>query len=308
MPDAAAIEQADRAMREWQWPTGGPVRIGSAAHKEMFCRVLLETHHPYKPAIIDWPALDDAARERLVALPIWDLAVRVEGHASARVSSYGETIGDPQLRDAILMDGAEEMRHKKVMHHMVAAYGIKLAPEPAYPVPLDPLWGFLITGFAECIDSFFAFGLFALAAQSGFFPKQIVDTFEPVIQEECRHILFFANWYAWYWRNLPLLRRPRFWLKCLGIFVEIAKERLETARDVGGGANFTTTGHKSLGIDVGFGELLALCLAEDDRRFAGYDQRLVRPKLAPFLARLILPFLKRGGNAAGKQRPVASST
>ena len=45
-----------------------PVRIrrGSEAHKSLFCRTLLDTFNPYKPAIIDWPALDDEARARLV--------------------------------------------------------------------------------------------------------------------------------------------------------------------------------------------------------------------------------------------------
>ena len=35
------------------------VRIGSEAHKALFCRTLLDTHDPYKPAVIDWPKLDD---------------------------------------------------------------------------------------------------------------------------------------------------------------------------------------------------------------------------------------------------------
>ena len=35
----------------------GAIRIGSDAHKELFCRMLLDTFNPYKPAIIDWPKL-----------------------------------------------------------------------------------------------------------------------------------------------------------------------------------------------------------------------------------------------------------
>ena len=110
---------------------------------------------------------------------------------------------DPLLRQAIELDGFEEGRHKQVLANLVQAYGIRLAPEPEYVRPRDAEWAFMVTGFSECIDSFFAFGLFALAKRSGFFPAPLVDTFEPVMQEEGRHILFFVNWVAWHRRRLP---------------------------------------------------------------------------------------------------------
>ena len=37
------------------------IRIGSEEHKELFCREFLDTFEPYKPAVIPWPVLDDAA-------------------------------------------------------------------------------------------------------------------------------------------------------------------------------------------------------------------------------------------------------
>ncbi|GAA5231330.1 hypothetical protein GCM10025794_33510 [Massilia kyonggiensis] len=46
---------------------------------------------------------------------------------------------------------------------------------------------------------------------------------------------------------------------------------------------------------VGVRDLLALCLAENDRRFAGYDERLLRPRTVPRLARVVLRVATRFG-------------
>jgi len=274
-----------------------PVRIrrGSEAHKSLFCRTLLDTFNPYKPAIIDWPALDDEARARLVSLPIWDIAVQTEGRARLNVASYGAVTHDPLLREAIELNAFEEGRHKSVLANMVAAYGIELAPEPQYLTPRDPEWAFMLTGYSECIDSFFAFGLFEAARRSGFFPPALVDTFEPVMQEEARHILFFVNWAAWHRRTMRWWRRPWFELKVLGIWIVLVWERVRVARDVDHGVqdnNFTVTGAKSVSVDVSAADLVDLCLAENHRRMAAYDPRLLRPAAVPAVARLVSRLLR----------------
>jgi hypothetical protein len=275
------------------------IRPGSDAHKTLFCRTLLDTFNPYKPAVIDWPALAADARERLVSLPIWDIAVQTEGRARLNVASYAARVRDPLLRQAIELNAFEEGRHKHVLSNLVAAYGIALAPEPAYLAPTDPEWAFTRTGYSECIDSFFAFGLFATARRSGFFPPELVDTFEPVMQEEARHILFFVNWVAWHRRTMPLWRRPWFELKVLAVWLALIWERIRIARDVGNGPqdnNFTVTGAQSVGTDLSIGELLELCLTENERRMSLYDQRLLRPRAVPTLARVARKLLQR--NAA----------
>lgn len=296
MTDAAAIAAADHLMRHWEGPEPGAIRIGSEAHKALFCRMLLDTHNPYKPAKIDWPKLDDGARARLLGLPIWDIAVQTEGRASIRVKTFAARIADKILRPALDLDAAEEARHKDVLSHLVAAYGIKLAPEPDYPPPTDPEWAWLVTGFSECIDSFFAFGLFEVARRSGYFPLPLVEAFEPVMQEEARHILFFANWIAWYRRNIPLWRLPFFFVKVLAVWIFLAWERIGIARglDKKGNAqdaNFTVTGTGAVGIELKPQELFALCLTENDRRMAGYDPRLLRPATVPALVRFALRFI-----------------
>jgi hypothetical protein len=273
----------------------GPIRWGSEAHKRLFCRTLLDTFNPYKPAIIDWPALDAEARERLVSLPIWDIAVQTEGRARLNVASYAALTRDALLREAIELNAFEEGRHKSVLSNLVAAYGIELAPEPQYPAPRDPEWAFMLTGYSECIDSFFAFGLFEAARRSGFFPPALVDTFEPVMQEEARHILFFVNWAAWHRRTMPWWRRPWFELKVLGIWIVLLWERIRIARNVDHGVqdnNFTLSGAKSVTADVSAADLVELCLAENHRRMAAYDERLLRPAAVPGLARLASRLLR----------------
>ena len=299
MSDDVTVEAAERAARRWEAAGADPINPGSEAHKAAFCRMLLDTHNRYKPAIIDWPALEPEARDRLVCLPIWDIAVQTEGKARLRVLSYAEKVADPLLRQAIELDGFEEGRHKEMLSNLVEAYGIRLAAEPEYVRPRDPEWAFMVTGYSECIDSFFAFGLFALAKRSGFFPPALVDCFEPIMQEEGRHILFFVNWVAWHRRQLPLLRRPLFALKIFAVWTFLIWERIGIARGVGGAAdggsarsipqdnNFTLTGSKAVGdVDLSAAELLEICLAENDRRLSGYDRRLLRSNLVPRLARL----------------------
>ncbi len=301
--DPDAIAAADHAARHWVSDEPGPLRPGTEAHKRATARMFRETFNPYKPTIIDWPKLDPEARDRLVSLPIWDIAVQTEGKARIRMLSYAHGVADPDWREAIELNGWEEGRHKTVLSNLVAAYGIALEPEPPYPPPRRTEWAYLVTGFSECIDSFFAFGLFAMAQRSGFFPPALVDTFEPVMQEECRHILLFANWLAWHRRTMPLWQRPWFELRVTAAWVFLGWERIGLARGIDNGKdtpgkpqdnNFTVSGAKAVSdADIGTRALMQLCLSENDRRFAGYDRRLRRPTTVPGLVRLACRFMRR---------------
>ncbi|MGH7153171.1 MAG: ferritin-like domain-containing protein, partial [Acetobacteraceae bacterium] len=229
--------------------------------------------------------------------PIWDIAVQTEGRARLRIRSYAGRVLDALLREALELMAFEEGRHKEVLSNLVTAYGIELEPEPDYVEPRDPEWGFMVTGYSECIDSFFAFGLFEVAKRSGFFPPELVETFEPVIQEEGRHILFFVNWVAWHKRTMPLWRRPWFFLKTLAVWAFLIRERIGIAKDVSAGkkedANFTVQGASAVsGVDVRPAELMDICLAENDRRLAGYDTRLLRPTTVPRLVRFARRFMR----------------
>jgi hypothetical protein len=224
--------------------------------------------------------------------------------AMRRVKAYADLVADPLLKKAVELNAYEEGRHKVVLANLVQAYGIKLEPEPEYPPARDREWAFMVTGFSECIDSFFAFGLFETARRSGFFPEELVDTFEPVIAEEGRHILFFVNWVAWHRRNMPFWRRPWFELKVWAVWIFLALERMSLAKDLEGGAaenqdnNFTVSGAEQLGIDIDVADLMDVCLSENDRRLGQYDPRLLRPTFVPTMVRLARRFMKPAKAAA----------
>ncbi len=75
----------------------------------------------------------------------------------------------------------------------------------------------------------------------------------------------------------------------IGIAKGTGQQRAE-AQD----ATFAMTGSGAVGIELKPRELIELCLAENDRRMAGYDQRLLRPLAVPRLARLARKLLPKG--------------
>ena len=299
-PGPAAMAAADRISRYWTSMHVGALRPGSEAHKREVCRMFHETFNPYRPSIISWPKLSPEILQRVTSLPIWDVAVHTESRARLRFATYASSVDDPEVRAAVALNAWEESRHKEVLANLVQAYGIELASEPPFERPRDPQWAFLVTGYCECIDSFFAFGLFELARRSGFFPAELVETFEPVIQEECRHILLFANLVAWQRANLPWWRRLYFELRVAAVWAVIAWERIVLARSMDAkgdnkgdkahlDSTFTASSANAIGpVEIEVRDLMALCLKENDRRFAGYDPRLLRPTMVPRLVRFAL--------------------
>jgi hypothetical protein len=314
MPTQTEIDAADRQAREWLWPESRPLAIGSDDHRDATCRMFRETFNPYKPSVIAWPQLDPDALRRLTSLPIWDIAVSTENKAASRMLAFCDALDDVAWRKAIRQNGWEEGRHREVLSKLVASYGIPLAPEIPDRPPANPEWGYLVTGYSECIDSFFAFGLFELARRSSYFPPALVETFEPVIQEEARHILLFANWLAWHRKHLRPWSRLRFECRVACAWIFLAWERIALARgmdDTGkpsADSNFTWTSSQTLGDGLSPLDLMEICLIENDRRFAGYDRRLLRPGTTPALARIALRLgrLFRRGGAMHPMKPASS--
>jgi hypothetical protein len=278
---------------ERSFSDGDILSIGSAAHKNLFCHMLLDSFDPYRPAVIAWPALAPDALARVTGLPFWDIAVETEEMAARRMQALADATTDPLIREAVALNAFEERRHKDVLGHMVRAYGIALRPEREPAMLADAQWAFVRTGYGEIFDSFFAFGLFALARQSGFFPPPLLEVFEPIVQEEARHNLFFVNWVAYMRANAGWAARFTLDRQCLAALARQAWGRIGMAREVDD-KNFTRVGGAAIGLELKPRDFLALCIAEQERRMSRYDPRLLRPRLMPRLARLITRFLPGG--------------
>ena len=92
-----------------------PLIMGSQAHKELFCRVFIDTHVPYEVSALQWPILDDTSVERLRALPFWEEALGAEQATGATVHAQAEVEGDALLREAVTLQGYEEARHSALL-------------------------------------------------------------------------------------------------------------------------------------------------------------------------------------------------
>jgi hypothetical protein len=267
--------------------------IGSDAHKELFCREFIETHQRYEVATLPWPELDENSLARLRSLPFWDEAVSTEFSTAAKVSAQARLETDPLVREAVALQGEEEARHSALLDTLLTRYGITVAARPLPALPKDIEWAFLRTEYGECFDSFFAFGLFTVAKESGFVPPALVNMFEPIVQEEARHILFFVNWLAHRRAQLPWWKRPQLVGRCLLSMAVQAWSRVQTARGMGDGGDFTLKGHEAIDIDIKPRAFLELCLQENDRRLGMYDRRLLRPQLVPTIARSLCAVLPK---------------
>lgn len=283
--------------------------IGSDEHKRAFCRSFVDTHVPFRPEDIAWPDLDAESLARLSAFPIWNEAVRTEAETALKVQTLGAFEPDPILAEAISLQGYEEGRHAEILRRLTRRYGIAVDAFPAPRPPRNPRWEFVSTGYGECIDSFFAFGLFAIGRRSEYFPKPFIEIFEPIMQEEARHILFVVNWVAYLRARAPWIARPAFDARRLWTLAGQLAEHARHALRVGGERSqegFMMTSHGAFE-DLSARSFLELCLSENDRRLSSYDERLLRPRLVPGAVRLALRFVPRRSPNGDEPRSEASS-
>src|SRR5262249_58307136 len=155
-------------------------------------------------------------------------------------------------------------------------------------MPADVLAAFIDFGFEECLASFGAFGLFKLARQHLTVPAPLFDIFDRVMQEEATHIVFFLNWFAYRQANRGPASRLFRHAKALRHYTRALRKLLALARanDSPAGKDFIACGASAFVGNLNARVVLAACVAENARRLAGFDRRLLVPCLAPRLARL----------------------
>src|SRR5215813_11906094 len=245
--------------------------IGSKEHKQLFCRFFIDTHITFDPTAIEWPELDEGSLKLLHSLPVWTQAMET----------------DPLIREAVMLLAQEEARHAAIIRGLTTRYGIPLPDLPPPQPPVDAEWEFLRFGYSECFDAFFTCALFAIARDSGLVPRPLVETFEPVIQEEARHVLFFVNWEAYHQVRSPLWQRPLRLSRGALERVLQALKRLKIALGARTNKDFTMKAHQQITTEITPRRFLELCLAENARRLDRYDARLVRPRLVPTIAKAL---------------------
>jgi len=270
------------------------VKIGSEAHKHLFCSAFVDHHRSYEPAQLGWPVLDHDALALLRSLPFWTHALQAEEDAGPMITACAALEPDDTVRRALELQAFEEARHARIIRHMIAIYGLH-ADEIRVEIPADALGAFIDFGFEECLDSFGAFGLFKLARQHLTMPAPLFNIFDRVMQEEAAHIVFFLNWFAYRQANRGALPSAARHVKALRHYLRALRKLagLAFSNDGDDGKDFIVSGADAFVGNLTPAVVLAACLEENTRRLGGFDRRLLVPQLAPRLARLALGVLRR---------------
>ncbi len=272
------------------------MKLGSPQHKVLFCRQFIDSHLSYEPEKLPWPDLDEVSLGRLRSIPFWRQALITEKEAGVMVSRFAETIEDPLIREAIALQGQEEERHGRLINFLINYYHIEIKePEPQVFAEVET--AFIEFGFEECLDSFFAFGMYGIAHQAQYMPASLFAIFDPILDEEARHIVFFVNWITY-----RLIQEGKgfeayrslytFWhySKALWKLVEVfgsnnsSEEEAELAFTAVGASGFMDNLTPEL--------FFQTCLAENQKRMSKFERRLLQPMLLPRLSQLSLQVLK----------------
>ncbi len=264
-----------------------PMKLGSEEHKQLFCQDFIASHLNYEPEQIAFPDLNEVELDRLRQIPFWQIALSTEREAGMMVSAMANTIDDPEIRAAIALQGEEEARHARLIECLIRHYNLQVEEPPAPILPKNITQAFTDFGFGECLDSFFAFGMFGLARQAKYLPESMFTLFDPILHEEARHIVFFINWITY----VQAQKGRSDWLRGAHSFLHYGRAlfnlgTMVLSNDDKGG--FTATGAKTFVDDLTLPQFLSATIRENQQRMSQFDDRLLEPRLLPRLAAIAL--------------------
>jgi hypothetical protein len=264
-----------------------PVRVGSDAHKALFCQQFLETYQHYDPETLPWPDLDEAQLKRLRSVPFWQEVYHTERRAGAIVAAFTPTVADTVVREAVALQGEEEARHARLIRVMIDRYGLDATEQPLEQLPANIETAFIDFGFGECMDSFLGFGAFKTARNSEFLPESMFEIFDVLMYEETRHIVFFINYMAW--REVqrgrgaaPLRALTSAWY--YGRALRRLLGMVRRGQDVNEGRDFAITEASMFLEGFSFRQFVEDCYRENARRMSAFDPNLLQPRLLPAIA------------------------
>lgn len=271
------------------------IKLGTREHKQLFCRSFLDTYLDYEPENLPWPNLDPVSLQRLQAIPFWREALLTESEAGVMVSAFAETITDPLIKEAIALQGREEHRHARLLRHLIERYDIEVSPLPEITVPDQIEAAFTDFGFGECLDSYFAFGLFDLARQARYMPERVFKIFDPILDEEARHIVFFVNWVTYLqiqqgWTLEELRSMRAFWQ--YGKALKTLIQAFSGSGNQQEGKPFTASEAGHFMDDLTANQFFKTCLDANHQRMERFDEQLLQPLLMPRLSKLALTCLR----------------
>jgi hypothetical protein len=271
------------------------VKVGSEAHKELFCRQFLQTHELYDPATLPWPQPDDAQLNRLRSVPFWQEVYHTERRAGAIVAAFTPMVEDALVREAVALQGVEEARHAHLLRVMIDRYGLDATEQPIERFPQNMETAFIDFGFGECLDSFLGFGAFKTARQSQFLPEEMFEIFDVLMYEETRHIVFFINYMAW--REVqrgrgvaPLRALVSAWY--YGRALSRLLGMVRRGKDSNDGKDFAITEANMFLEGFSFRQFVEDCYRENARRMSVFDPDLLQPRLLPAVADMALAGLR----------------
>ena len=271
------------------------MKIGSQEHRDAFCSHFTQTYIEYDSKTLPWPVLNADALHRLQSVPFWEEVFYTERRAGAIVAAFTATVSDPVVKAALALQGEEETRHANLIRVMIDKYGLDATERPMEDLGPDIETRFKDFGFGECLDSFLGFGLFKIAWQAEFLPREILQIFETLMYEETRHIVFFINWMAyaearrgWLARTVSPLTSLHYYMRALNRMLGLARR----SKQLNDGKNFAAT-QVSMFLDgFNFRRFLEDCYAENSRRMSVFEPQLLRPSFLPQLAEVALKALR----------------